>query len=214
MRVKVKVEDAISAVPGIQWGVAQRPKAGESLSGDAALVLELPEGCLLAVADGLGHGAEAARASQLAMTVLRNQPQSSLGEMLQACNEALRESRGAVMNLAWVNYSERTLTWLGIGNVSGILLRAGAMENAKEYLLNRGGVVGSQMQPPYTVVRPIAPGDSILFFTDGVQAACGVAFNDLITQPERLANSLLQKWARDDDDALVLVARYLGDGQP
>jgi hypothetical protein len=40
----------------VDWGVASRPLAEEEL-GDAALVHPLPDGVLIGVVDGLGHGA-------------------------------------------------------------------------------------------------------------------------------------------------------------
>ncbi|TAN21971.1 MAG: stage II sporulation protein E (SpoIIE) [Acidobacteria bacterium] len=193
----------------VRWGIAEHPLAGETRSGDAALVVEQEQGCLLAVADGLGHGAEAAEAAEAGMKALRHAAQHSVLQLLRDCHEALRGTRGAVMSLAWIDYREAQLTWAGVGNVNGMLLRARETgEGAHEYLLCRGGTLGLQLPPPYAAITTVAPGDTLVLFTDGLDQAAVSGFNDLISPPDRAAATLLRTCERGKDDALVLVARY------
>jgi len=49
----------------IEWAVAELAQPGQSESGDRHLVLPTPDGGLVAVVDGLGHGAEAANAAKV-----------------------------------------------------------------------------------------------------------------------------------------------------
>lgn len=192
----------------VSWGIAEHPLAGETRSGDAALVLEQEQGCLLAVADGLGHGGEAADAAEAAMKALRGATQYSVLQLLRDCHEALRGTRGAVMSLAWIDYGEAQLTWAGIGNVNGVLLRARESgEGAREYLLCRGGTLGLQLPPPYAAITTVAPGDTLVLFTDGLDQSAVSRFNDLLSPPDRAAATLLRTCAGGKDDALVLVAR-------
>lgn len=194
--------------PRLAWGLAQQAMPGESVNGDAALVLELPQGRLLAVADGLGHGVAAAEAAGLAMQILRDQASGDILHVLRACHEGLRQTRGVVMSLAWLNFESAVMTWAGVGNVSGMLLRAGGQgEGAREHLLCRGGLLGAQLPPPYAALTSIAPGDTLLFCTDGVQQDRAMEFNDVLSPPDRAAAALLRTGARGTDDALVLVAR-------
>lgn len=193
----------------VQWGIAEHPLAGETRSGDVALVVEQEQGCLLAVADGLGHGSEAADAAEAAMKAVRRAAHHSVLQLLRDCHEALRNTRGAVMSLAWIDYGEAQVTWSGVGNVNGVLLRArGGGEGAREYLLCRGGTLGLQLPPPYAAITTIAPGDTLVLCTDGLDPAAVTGFNDLISPPDRAAAALLQYCGRSNDDALVLVARY------
>jgi len=50
----------------IEWGVATLALPGETQSGDRHLVKPVGSTVLVAVVDGLGHGAEAATAAQAA----------------------------------------------------------------------------------------------------------------------------------------------------
>jgi len=48
----------------------------------------------------------------------------SLVSLVQKCHEALRPTRGVVLSLALIDFQLGTLTWLGIGNVQGVLIRS------------------------------------------------------------------------------------------
>jgi len=106
----------------IEWGVAMRTLPGEAQCGDVHLVKPIASGVLLAVADGLGHGAEAAAAARAAVTALERHAGESPLALVERSHRALHGTRGAVLSLALVNRHERSLTWLGVGNVEGTLL--------------------------------------------------------------------------------------------
>src|SRR5216684_973838 len=57
-------EASVSRSPLIEWGVATLALPGEAQSGDRHLVKPVGSSVLVAVVDGLGHGAEAATAAQ------------------------------------------------------------------------------------------------------------------------------------------------------
>ena len=58
-------------LPFLEWGAAGRPMPGEMVSGDQYVVWPLPDGVLLAVVDGLGHGPAAAAAASEAGAILQ-----------------------------------------------------------------------------------------------------------------------------------------------
>ena len=79
----------------VEWGVATRCRRGEATSGDLAVVTLLPEGVLVAGIDGLGHGAEAARAARRAAEVVRESRGRDLVLLVERCHVALqRHARG------------------------------------------------------------------------------------------------------------------------
>lgn len=114
------------------------------------------------------------------------------------------------MSLASIDISHGMMTWLGIGNVKGVLMRADAKNgNGPETLLLRGGVVGAQLPPLQATVLPISRGDTVYFVTDGVRSE----FVDSLTtreNPQRAADRILEQFRSGNDDALVLVARLIG----
>src|SRR6266516_4269653 len=117
-------EASVHAPPGIDWGVATRALAGETESGDLHLVKRVGRGTLVAAVDGLGHGAEAAAAARAAVAALDRYAEESLPPLVRRCHEALAGSRGVVMSLAYLGGVQPSLTWLGVGNVEGVVLYA------------------------------------------------------------------------------------------
>lgn len=197
-------------LPFVEWGVAARALPGQAVSGDASLVQPFPGGALFAVVDGLGHGSEATTAAQLATSILREDPSAPVLSLINRCHEALRRTRGAVISLASYREAESSLTWLGIGNVEGTLIRAGSNANPpREDVLLRGGVVGFQMPSPRAAVISVSAGDLLVFATDGVRP--DFQSEALSGQfPQQCAERILEEYVRGDDDALVLAARFLG----
>src|SRR5437870_835920 len=90
--------------PIIESAAAGRALGGpKNESGDIHVVSPFPEGVLVGVIDGLGHGAEAALAACAAADVLKACAGEPVKALIQRCHESLRQTRGAVMSLASFN---------------------------------------------------------------------------------------------------------------
>jgi hypothetical protein len=197
----------------IETGVAGRALPGERTSGDREVVRAFGDGVLLAAVDGLGHGAEAAEAARRACAVLERHAGESVIALVQRCHADLVGTRGVALSLASVERLDKTLTWIGVGNVDGSLWqRDGAGRVIRSGLLTRGGVVGGQLPPLRAEVLSVGPGDVLIFATDGV----GREYADQIPlaqqQPQELADRILSRHARTADDALVVAVRFLMEG--
>jgi phosphoserine phosphatase RsbX len=193
----------------IEWGVASRALQGEPSSGDLKVVKSFPNGVLVAALDGIGHGDEAASAAMVARAILEAHAEESVIALIRRCHEGLRATRGVAMSVASFNLSEALMTWLGVGNVQGVLLRRGlAGGPAEESLLLRAGVVGAQLPSLQAAVLPVSIGDTLILATDGISS-------DFIRKlarnhpPQKAAESILAQHGKATDDALVLVARYM-----
>jgi len=195
----------------IDWGVATLTLPGERESGDLHLVKPVRAGVLVSVVDGLGHGAAAAAAARAAVAALNRHAQESVLPLLQRCHQALAGTRGAVVSVALFDRADGSMTWLGVGNVEGVLLYADAGgRRGRERLVTRGGIVGSELPPLRAEVVAVAPGDTLILATDGIQS--GFA-DELMVEapPQQLADQILTRSGKRTDDALVLVARYVGN---
>jgi hypothetical protein len=192
----------------IEW--AQAARALSEPSGDVAIVSPFDHGVLLAVLDGLGHGPEAAEAARFAAEQLQGRPGESVISLVRRCHARLRGTRGVVMSLASFNTRDDTMTWIGVGNVEGVLLRADESRGAaRETILLRGGVIGYDLPPLQASVVAVSPGDTLALASDGVRTEF-MATVRADVPPERQANELLSRYGKATDDALILVARYRG----
>jgi phosphoserine phosphatase RsbX len=200
---KMRVSDA-------EHGVAKTALPGEGQSGDHHLICSRRDGILVAAVDGLGHGDNAAAAAKAAVSILEKHADEPIITLMRLCDEELRSTRGVVMSLASIDVPHGMMTWLGVGNVQGVLMRAGAQtRNGLEVLMLRGGVVGAQLPPLQAAVLPVSPGDTLVFATDGVrdqfmQSLLGME------SPQRAADRILERYYTGNDDALVLVVRLPG----
>ena len=190
--------------PLVEWTVAIRSLGSES--GDQYLVSRTADGgVLVAVVDGLGHGPEAASAAKTAIAVLEAGDERELGARFLRCHERLRDTRGVVLSLGL--FATGSLTWLGVGNVDGVLLRSGF--GAPEQLLVRGGVVGRRLPSLELSRLTVARGDTLILATDGIQSRFAEDLSAAFAAPPT-AERILAEHGKETDDALVLVVRYVG----
>ncbi|MGA2284688.1 MAG: SpoIIE family protein phosphatase [Dehalococcoidia bacterium] len=203
----------MSGISAIEWAVASKPIPGVAVLGDAYLVAERRLGALLAVADGLGHGPEAAEAAERAVGVLKLSTDEDIPSLLRRCDLALKHTRGAVLSLATMDFESCTVEWAGIGNVEGILLRRPVEDGPKHRrLAPQPGVLGDHARTPRTESNPLCAGDTLVFVTDGIVSSFADDLETLLSSsPERIARHILEESWRGTDDALVLVARYKGE---
>jgi len=194
----------------LEWGVASRPMRGESVAGDSHVLVMSGDLATVAVVDGLGHGVEAAEAARRAAAVIERGHGRGPIPLVRECHSALIGTRGVTMSLAHINCLDETMTWMAIGNVEGLLVRAdGNAGPVREAIVMRGGVVGYDLPMLRATTLTICRGDLLVFATDGVDAA----FSDRLSisrSPQQQAEEILAHYGTRNDDALVLVARYLG----
>ena len=196
----------------IELGVTSQTMSGETASADRHVVRVNGSKVLIAVVDGLGHGAAAVRAALTAVRVLEEDPVPSPVPLVRRLHEQLRQTRGVVIAVALVDLDACSLEWLGVGNVAGLLVHNGnhGTPERRKALAQLGGVVGHALPGLWVEALPIVPGDTLVFATDGIKAD----FDESVATGlpvQRLAQRILSAHRRDNDDALVVVARILGD---
>lgn len=196
--------------PTVDWGIAQAALGGHPKSGDCHLVMPFSGGVLVAAMDGIGHGDEACRAAETAAEILAARAGDSIIALLKRCHEALRGTRGAVMSLASFNSAEGVMTWSGVGNVEGLLLRADHAGPPRESLLLRAGVLGHQLPALQADAVTVTPGDTLVFTTDGIRGGYNSIAPLMKNPPQQIADQILARDSKGTDDSLVVVARYLG----
>jgi phosphoserine phosphatase RsbX len=194
----------------LEFGIAGSVAPGQRVSGDLDVVhyFDRGGGVLIAAIDGIGHGEEAAATARLAADTLLRHPEEQLASLLMRCHTALRGTRGVVLSIASIDLRQAAMTWLGIGNVSGIVLRGGAHDSyPREELLVRPGVLGySDLPALHASAIPLRAKDMLIFATDGINRhySDGLPFG---ASAQPLAEHIIARHSQRNDDALVVVAR-------
>jgi hypothetical protein len=139
-RWRVKPGGALPQRRFVEW-TATPP--GEEVR---VLLAPFPNGVLMAAVAGLGGDEDAKTAAGTAATVLESHPAESPIRLVQRCHEALHGTRGAALALASFSELDARMTWLAIGRVEAVLLRAAPGDQPmSEAAPSLQGVVGMRL---------------------------------------------------------------------
>jgi len=194
----------------VEWGAAGQAIPGQAVSGDLCFFKTFEHGALAAIVDGLGHGDEATAAARAAVSLLEEHASEPVDTLIRRCHERMLKTRGAVMTLASFNVLDGTVTCLGVGNVEALLVRAdGRVKPASEFIVLAPGVVGYQLPALRASVLKLSYGDVLILASDGIHSG----FDDKLGfagTPQQIADSIMSRHYKGNDDAQTLVVRYLG----
>lgn len=183
-----------------RYSVLTRPKPGETVNGDAYFIRHTRKGIFCAVIDALGHGVEAHRTAERALELLEICFREPLAEIVAACHEGLRHTRGVAMGLCSILSREQAVEHLAIGNVETRICRP---EQVHTFCFN--GTVGMQMERHQATIYPFRQGDRLIMFTDGISGKLEIPPRLLGRSPIDAATHIFENNRREYDDATVLV---------
>jgi hypothetical protein len=178
---------------------------GEDVCGDAWTVVQHAGRSLIIVADGLGHGRQAAEAAQAAVRTVHAHPTEPPAALLERIHGALRSTRGAAVALAEVHLGRQELTFAGFGNIAGALVAG----HKVQYLSSQNGIVGYQMRRVRALTYPWPDNALLLLHSDGLVTRWNLESYPGLTmrQPSLIAGVLYRDYARGRDDVSVVVAK-------
>jgi hypothetical protein len=189
---------------GRRVGIYGRPFPGESVSGDDATFARSGGSLLAGVADGLGHGPAARHAAALAMRLLADRAGVALEQALSECDPALVGTRGAVATAARVD-DLGSVSVAAVGNVGAhVYGPAGSGRfGGTSFVLGARG----QVKRIASETRLLGPRDVLVLFSDGIKSSMDLGADlDLLREhPVVVAQRVVERFARPDDDVLVLV---------
>ena len=176
----------------------------ESHCGDQAGCWEHDGKVVLCMIDGLGHGKHAERAAMMALDFVGLHHREPLLEMFAACNGAIHDTRGVAMGTAVADTAAGTLTYAGIGNTRAMVVGRETVRLNSYY-----GIVGGGYRTLKTEAVMLAPGDLVIMYTDGIEELIDLSKYDETLRADvgRLAETILENWRSETDDAAVLVFR-------
>jgi anti-sigma regulatory factor (Ser/Thr protein kinase) len=186
-------------------GAVLKPIHGEEVSGDAWAVSRNSDGISLVVADGLGHGLLAARASAEVTSAFRRTNARSPTALLESIHASARGTRGAAVAVACVSHASSSVSYAGIGNISGVLLGG-----PKPILMvSHNGTAGHHSPRLQEFSYPLPEQALIIMHSDGLHTNwnldnyAGIRRRD----PSLIAAVLYRDAARGRDDTCVAVVK-------
>lgn len=185
-------------------GTAQLPAEGETVCGDAMLIIHRGHHVLFVVVDGLGHGPHAAAAATAFCDYVQTHVDEPLDLMLHGADKAVSSTRGAAAMVARVDKHGATIDVAGVGNVA---LRAWSKERFQP--LPMRGVLGRGIRNVRVFRYGLSHGDLFALYSDGISGSFDI---DTVKHQSAtaIAQSILASHRKAHDDATCVVARYLG----
>ncbi|MHB0884404.1 MAG: SpoIIE family protein phosphatase [Bacillota bacterium] len=206
--------------------VADRSKDGQPVSGDAHLARELEDGhMVLALSDGMGAGARAARESQTALRLLERLLRAGFpaDAAVRTINSVLllrtTEDTFATIDLAVIDLATGESEFTKIGACPSYLIRGDRLLTVRASSVPAGILGDIEVEPERWRLRP---GDTLVLLTDGAFGRPGppaAAHEAEVMRclrshaqetPQALAQALIEAvgdGGRHPDDLVVLVAR-------
>ena len=189
----------------VDVGALTVPLAGEDACGDGWGVACDGAGATLLAADGLGHGPNAAAASQAAIHELQHRPSSEPGRLVEAAHQALRITRGAALAAARIDFEADVVRFAGVGNIGAYVIDG----DSRRALVSHNGIAGHNMRKVQEFTVPCPPGALCILHSDGIQTQWDLdKYPGLLARsPALIAAMLMRDYIRRRDDAMVLVVR-------
>jgi hypothetical protein len=157
------------------------------------------------VADGLGHGPDAAEAAQVALESFREDPLAPPAQVLARVHQALRRTRGAAVMVLQPDAAAGVVRSAGAGNVMARLV-SGVSDRT---LLCQHGTAGIVIRTPEEATTAWPPHAMLVVYSDGIESRWKpeVLVPLLGRDPTLAAAVLVRDHCRGRDDATVAVLR-------
>ena len=190
---------------GFSAGAISIAKPGEDVCGDSWAIDRDGDSATLLVADGLGHGAEAAEASVEAVRLFHRFHGHQVPTLLDYIHGGLRSTRGAAVSIARYDPRSRQVVFAGIGNVAGSLATDGELRR----MVSMPGTAGYNVRKIQSFQYPFERG-LVILCSDGLSTGWTPARYPTFAalDPTLAAAVLYRDFARRRDDATVLVGRW------
>jgi anti-sigma regulatory factor (Ser/Thr protein kinase) len=180
-------------------------KTGEEVAGDAWSSHRDASGITVFVVDGLGHGIEAARAANEAVTQFQHSRQEPPAEIIASVHRAMRHTRGGAVAVARLQWESATVTYAGLGNITGVVV---SPASPARRMVSHAGIAGHNARKIQAFEYP-CPDGLLIMHSDGVGTRWTLSrYPELIRMhPLLVAGVLYRDFARGSDDATIAVSR-------
>jgi serine/threonine protein phosphatase PrpC len=191
----------------VEFGAVSLPVAGEEICGDHWAIEEASGLTLVLVADGLGHGPQAAEAAREAVRIFGERALEGPAEVIAAAHAALRSTRGAALAVAAIDRQRGELRYAGVGNISGAIIRVA--DDRSTSLVSHNGTVGHTIRKIQEFVYPWEPGSLLVMNSDGLGSQWRLGrYPGLASRhPGLVAGTLYRDFKRVRDDVTVVAVR-------
>ena len=201
----------ISAIDGLKLESAhvaavQTPRPGETVCGDDWGMAARNRRRTFLLADGLGHGPDAAKASKIAVETFHCHADLPPGKLVESVHDALRHTRGAAVAIAELDTDRRIVVFSGLGNISAAIFSS---SDPVRRMVSSTGTAGMEARHIREFTYPWQANATLVLHSDGISTHWSLSDYPALAlhDPAVIAGVLYRDHARGSDDATVIVAK-------
>jgi anti-sigma regulatory factor (Ser/Thr protein kinase) len=189
----------------VEVGAISVAVAGEIECGDSWRIADGGAAIGMLMADGLGHGPLAAAAAKTAVSAFVKKPFDPPASIMTSLHRAASGTRGVAAACALLHPAEATVDYAGVGNICGSVVTNGRQRG----MVSHNGTLGMQLLRTQQFEYQWPIDSLVVLHSDGLSARWNMELYPGLIQrhPAIIAGILYRDFARERDDATVLVAR-------
>ena len=144
---------------------------------------------------------------KLAVRIFHDRIDDSCERLVEQMHRALMPTRGAAIAVARIDTVARTVRYVGVGNITGVLVSDGGAR----HMVSNNGTAGHVAPRIREFTYDFSGDPLVILHSDGLTPKWDIAaYPGLATQhPSLIAGVLLRDWRRGRDDASVVAVRAL-----
>lgn len=191
-----------------QVGAICVPIEGEEVCGDNWAIAACQRTLTLMVADGLGHGPDAAIAANAAVALTVPHADQTPAVILQRAHTALQGTRGAAVAVSKIDADNTRIHFAGVGNISVCVFYTG---NTR-HLLSHNGIVGNNLRKLQAFSETWDRDALLIAHSDGINTRWNLDSYPHLRHchPGLIAAVIYRDFSRGRDDATIVVIRESG----
>lgn len=186
-------------------GAVCLPLQGEQACGDGWSMKKTKEATFFLLADGLGHGENAAIAANQAIAIFQDSEPNPPKQLVLTLHQALKDTRGAAIAIVECAFGQGLVRFAGLGNISARILT----EKTDFNLLSHNGTAGINAPHIQEFTYPWTEDSVMVLHSDGV--ATHWSLNDYRglqeKHPALIAGVLFRDFQRLKDDSTVVIIK-------
>ena len=184
----------------------QVAKEGMYFCGDSYYIKAADDYFLCVLADGLGSGERAHDSSQAVISAVENIEEQDVTVMMNACNEALKDKRGAAVSILKVNYRKEEVEYCSVGNIRFFLYPP---SEKLIYPLPVKGYLSGKPQPFKIHRFSFERNTKFFLFSDGVNIPSVKAYINSVPSPNTLLEIVNKHSSKSLDDVTLIAGEML-----
>jgi len=149
----------------VETAVFQKAKKNQYCCGDSYFYTETENEYICALADGLGSGEFAKESSEIVISIIRDNIDANVEQLIKKCNQKLSGKRGAVIGILRIDFRTHQYSFSSIGNIGVLTINA---NGEKKRNIPNAGYLAGYHRPFKIMTGGLEHAARFILFSDGV----------------------------------------------